>query len=41
MKIKNFLKMENIPWKIPDNLLGFVRFCEGTFRLEEAIYKFD
>ena len=28
---------KNIPWKYLTISLDFVRFCEGTFRLEEAI----
>ena len=42
MKMENFLKMEKISYgKYLTISLNFVRFCKGTFRLEEAIYKFE
>ena len=38
MKMKNLLKMEKISHgKYLTISLDFVRFCEGTFRVEEAI----
>ena len=43
MKMKKFLKVEKISHGkyLTIDSLDFVRFCEGTVRLEEAIYKFE